>query len=61
MEVRFGYVAMSVLLEDASPSKTVTVKTYTRLADKDPEAALNKVRRTARENLANTRRLLLHN
>lgn len=61
MEVRFGYVAMSVLLENASPSKSVTFKTYSQLAKTDSEAALNKVRRTARENLANTRRLLLHN
>ncbi len=61
MEIRFGYVAMSVMLEHASPSKTVTLKSYTQLAGNDPAAALNKVRRTARENLDNTMRLLRHN
>ncbi|MFA4885846.1 MAG: UV DNA damage repair endonuclease UvsE [Desulfotomaculaceae bacterium] len=61
MEIRFGYVAMSVMLEHASPSKTVTLKSYTQLAGKDPTVALNKVRRTAMENLDNTMRLLRHN
>lgn len=61
MKIRFGYVAMSVILENASPSHTVTVKTYSRLAEKEPEAALNKVRRAASENLANTLRHLRHN
>lgn len=61
MNIRFGYVAMSVILENASPSRTVTVKSYGQLAEKDPEAALNKVRRTASENLASTLRLLRHN
>jgi len=54
MEIRFGFVAMSMFLENASPSKTVTLKNYSALAEKDPEAALNKVRRATRENLANT-------
>ncbi len=61
MKIRFGYVAMSVILEKASPSKNVTVKTYSRLAEINPRAALSKVRRTASENLANTLRLLRHN
>jgi len=61
MEIRFGYVAMSVMLENASPSKTVTLRSHTQLAARDPAAALNKVRRTARENLDNTMRLLRHN
>jgi UV DNA damage endonuclease len=50
MLLRFGYVAMSVILEDCSPSRTVTFKTYESLRKKDPGAALNKLRRTAREN-----------
>lgn len=29
MKIRFGYVAMSVILENASPSKTVTLKATT--------------------------------
>ena len=61
MKIRFGYVAMSVILEKASPSKNVTIKTYSRLAEVDPRAALSKVRRAASENLANTLRLLRHN
>lgn len=61
MKVRFGYVAMSVVLENASPSRTVTVKTYNRLAEKDPAAALSKVRRAASENLGNSLRILKYN
>ncbi len=61
MKIRFGYVAMSVELKNASPSKTITVKSYSRLADRDPGAALDKVRRVASENLDNTMRLLRHN
>jgi UV DNA damage endonuclease len=60
VEIRFGFVAMSVTLEKASPSKTVTLKSYKKLAEKDEEAALHKVLRVSRENLANTLRLLKH-
>jgi len=60
MLVRFGFVAMSVTLEDASPSKAVTMKTYKRIAQQDPEAAMEKVKRVARENLFNCLRLLRH-
>ncbi|MCW3490988.1 UV DNA damage repair endonuclease UvsE [Dethiobacter alkaliphilus] len=58
MLLRFGFVAMSMKLENASPSKTVTLKTFAKLAAEKPEAALEKVRRTAEENLANCLRLL---
>lgn len=61
MIVRFGYVAMSVLLEAASPSKTVTVKSFGALAEKNMELAVNRVRKAAVENLRNTLRLLRHN
>lgn len=61
MKVRFGYVAMSVQLVNCSPSKTVTFKNYRGLSEKDPEAALNKLKRISRENLCNTLRLLRHN
>ncbi len=60
MLVRFGFVAMSVLLEKASPSKTVTYKNYQQLARQDSGAALVKVKRVAGENLFNTLRLLRH-
>ncbi len=61
MLVRFGYVAMSMLLEDSSSSKTVTFTNYKKIASKDSEAALNKVRRIADNNLKNCLRLLKHN
>lgn len=54
-------MAMSVKLADCSPSKTVTFKTYSSLRERDPEAALIKLKRTARENLNNTLRLIRHN
>lgn len=51
---------MSVLLENASPSRTVTAKTFEQFAAKSPDTALQKVRRAAGENLENTLRLLKH-
>lgn len=60
MIVRFGFVAMSMTMENASPSKAVTQKTYLKFRENNPEAALDKVRRTASENLANCLRLLHH-
>ncbi|WP_159888261.1 UV DNA damage repair endonuclease UvsE [Paenibacillus puerhi] len=59
MLVRLGYVAMSVLVKNASPSKTMTFSSFSKL--KDREAALRKLERLAQENLANTLRLLKHN
>lgn len=61
MKVNFGYVAMSVVLEDASPSRTVTAKTYSQIVEKNPAAALNKVRKTTKDNLISTFRILKHN
>jgi UV DNA damage endonuclease len=59
MIVRFGYVAMSMQLENASPSKTMTMTTFSKLPDR--EAALRRLERIAEENLHNTLRLLKHN
>ncbi len=59
MIVRFGYVAMSVYLENASPSRTMTMASFSKLADR--EAGLRKLERIAEENLRNTLRLLKHN
>ncbi|BFH17190.1 UV DNA damage repair endonuclease UvsE [Paenibacillus melissococcoides] len=59
MLVRFGYVAMSMLVANASPSRTMTYKRFQGLADR--EAALRKLERIAAENLHNTLRLLKHN
>ncbi|MGE5423707.1 MAG: UV DNA damage repair endonuclease UvsE [Ignavibacteriales bacterium] len=61
MKVNFGYVAMSVVLEDASPSRTVTVKNYSQMADKSPIVAMSKVRKTTKDNLVSTFRILKHN
>ncbi|MBD2871236.1 UV DNA damage repair endonuclease UvsE [Paenibacillus arenilitoris] len=56
MIVRFGFVAMSLRLENASPSKTMTYTTFAKLADR--EAGLRKLERIAEENLHNTLRIL---
>lgn len=59
MIVRFGYVAMSTIVDNASPSKTMTWTSFEKLADR--EAAILKLERIAEENLHNTLRLLRHN
>lgn len=59
MIVRLGYVAMSTVVQNASPSKTMTATTFMKLADR--EAAVRKLERIAAENLHNTLRLLRHN
>lgn len=59
MIVRFGYVAMSVNIDNASPSKTMTATYFSRLDDR--EAALRRLERIASENLHNTLRLLRYN
>lgn len=58
MIVRFGFVAMSLTLENASPSKTMTYKSFSKLDDR--EAAIRKLERIAEENLGNTLRILRH-
>ncbi|WP_409291089.1 UV DNA damage repair endonuclease UvsE [Peribacillus sp. SCS-37] len=57
--VRLGYVAMSVELQNASPSKTMTFAQFSKL--KDREAAIRKLERIAVENIHNCLRLLRHN
>jgi UV DNA damage endonuclease len=59
MIVRFGYVAMSTIIENASPSRTMTATHFAKIADK--EAALRKLTAISAENLHNTLRLLRHN
>lgn len=58
MIVRFGFVAMSTVLENASPSRTMTYKSYSKLGDR--EAAWRRLEKLAAENLHNTLRLLKH-
>jgi UV DNA damage endonuclease len=57
--VRFGYVAMSTLVENASPSKMMTLTNFLKIIDR--EAAIRKLERLALENLHNTLRILRHN
>ncbi|MFC5702483.1 UV DNA damage repair endonuclease UvsE [Cohnella faecalis] len=59
MLVRFGYVAMTMQLENASPSRTMTLTNFVKLPDR--EAALRRLERLAEENLHNTLRILKHN
>ncbi|MBH5318954.1 UV DNA damage repair endonuclease UvsE [Paenibacillus sp. GSMTC-2017] len=58
MIVRFGFVAMSLLLENASPSRTMTYATLSKLDDR--EAGIRKLERIAEENLQSTLRILKH-
>jgi UV DNA damage endonuclease len=58
MIVRFGFVAMSVMLENASPSRTMTYSNFSKLADR--EAAIRKLERITEENLHNALRVLRH-
>lgn len=59
MRINFGYVAMSAILQDCSPSKTITVKYLSKIETE--EARLFRLSTLARINLQNTRRLFLHN
>lgn len=59
MIVRLGYVAMSMIVSNASPSKTMTATHFKKLDDR--EAAIRKLERLAAENIHNTLRLLKHN
>ena len=59
MIVRLGYVAMSTLVKNTSPAKTMTFTSFTKISDR--AAAIRKLERIAIENLQNTLRLLRHN
>ncbi|MGO4498999.1 UV DNA damage repair endonuclease UvsE [Paenibacillus sp. 2RAB27] len=59
MLIRLGYVAMSTVVKNASPSKTMTATNFSKLLDR--EAAIRKLQRIGAENLHNTLRLLKHN
>src|SRR4051812_37391012 len=58
MIVRFGFVAMSVQLENASPSKTMTMASFAKLSNR--EAGIRRLELLAEQNLHNTLRLLKH-
>lgn len=58
MIIRLGFVAMSLKLKDASPSKTVTYKSLMkRLND---EVRLYHLKKLTKTNLENTMRILIH-
>ncbi|MDI7741214.1 UV DNA damage repair endonuclease UvsE [Lysinibacillus fusiformis] len=57
--IRLGYVAMSMELKNASPSKTMTFTQFQKIDDR--EAAIRKLEQLALTNLENTLRLLKHN
>ena len=57
--VRLGYVAMSMELKNASPSKTMTFAQFQK--SRNREAAIYKLEQIALANLENTHRLLKHN
>ena len=59
MKVRFGYVAMSMILKDCSPSKTITVANLSKIENEGARFAT--LTMLARTNIENTRRLLAHN
>jgi UV DNA damage endonuclease len=58
MIVRFGFVAMSLQVENASPSRTMTFANFSKLDDRD--AGIRKLERIAEENLRNSLRILKH-
>lgn len=58
MNINFGYVAISMKLNEASPNKTVTLKNLEKI---DRMAWYNKVEGLARQNIANTIRILRYN
>jgi len=59
MKIRLGYVAMSLNLEDCSPSGTVTYTAYKKLPD--DKTRLYKLRKVTNKNLLNTLRILRYN
>ena len=59
MIFRLGYVAMTLSLEDCSPSGMVTLSILNRLPD--DAAKLYRLRRVAKKNLLNTLRILRYN
>jgi UV DNA damage endonuclease len=56
--IRLGFVAMSMELQNASPSKTMTYKQFSQLQNR--EAGLRKLERISLANITNTLRILKH-
>ena len=58
MQIRLGYVAMSMNLENCSPSKTVTVASLSKIPE---ERRIYRLKKIAAENIENTFRILKYN
>ncbi len=58
MRIRLGFVAMSMILKNASPSRTMTYKTYKNIPD--DESRIFILKKLTRENLTNTLRIMRH-
>lgn len=59
MKISFGYVAMSVIVKECSPSKTITFQNLSKIDSE--KARFSRLGAIARENLHNTQRLFYHN
>lgn len=59
MRIRFGFVAMSTILQDCSPSHTITVGNLMKIGS--PADRHKKLAALARMNIASTMRLFHHN
>ncbi len=59
MRFRLGYVAMTLNLQNCSPSGTVTISTLNKLSDDD--SRMYRLRKVTRRNLENTLRILRYN
>lgn len=59
MRIRLGYVAMTLNLQDCSPSGTVTVAAFEKIAN--AEGKMHRLRKITAQNLQNTYRILLYN
>ena len=59
LKIRLGYVAMSMNLENCSPSKTATVSVLDKLDNINNK--INRLKYIAKENLENTLRILKYN
>jgi len=59
MEIRFGYVAIALNLNNSSTSKTITLKNLEKIAGTEPK--LTKLCRITSENLENALRVIRYN
>ncbi len=59
MRFRLGYVAMTLSLEDCSPSGALTYKAFSAISGEN--SRLNRLRKVAAKNLLNTLRILRYN